>query len=266
MKTDVLKRNNVKILGNGDKTLLFIHGYGCDQSMWRLITPAFEENYKIVLLDLVGCGKSDEAAYDYNKYGTLKGYTDDILEICDELGLAKVTLVGHSISGNISILASIARKDIFEKLVLVCPSPKFIDDGDYKGGLKPSDIEELIDSIESNYLGWSKAISSVIMGNPERPELAAELEESFCDNNPEIATHFAKVTFSCDNRKELEEVDTKTLIIQCKEDNLAAVEVGEYIHSKIKDSDLAIINANGHCPHLSNPDATIGAMKKFLSN
>ena len=264
MNEHVLKRNNVKVTGKGDKTLLFIHGYGCDQSMWRLVTPAFEANYQVVLLDLVGCGKSDEKAYDYDKYSTLQGYTDDLLEVCEALELKNVTLVGHSISGNISILASIARKDIFENLILICPSPRFINTEDYHGGFDQTDIDELIEALDSNYLGWSKAISPVIMGNPEKPELALELEESFCVNNPKIAKHFAKVTFFCDNREDLEKVDIKTLVIQCAEDSLAAVGVGEFVNSKIKGSELTVLNTNGHCPHLSNPNETIQAMTEFL--
>lgn len=264
MNEQVLKRNNVKVSGKGEKTLVFIHGYGCDQSMWRLVTPSFEANYQVVLLDLVGCGKADEKAYDYDKYSTLQGYTDDLLEVCEALELKNVTLVGHSISGNISILASIARNDIFENLILICPSPRFINTEDYHGGFDQTDIDELIESLDSNYLGWSKAMSPVIMGNPEKPELALELEESFCVNNPKIAKHFAKVTFFCDNREDLKKVNIKTLVIQCAEDSLAAVRVGEFVHSKIKGSELTVLNTNGHCPHLSNPNETIQAMTEFL--
>lgn len=265
MESEVIKRNNVKVLGNGDKALLFIHGYGCDQNMWRFITPAFKENYKIVLIDLVGCGNSDEKAYNFTKYDTLKGYVDDVIEVCEELNLNKVTLIGHSISANIAILASIENKEMFEKLVMVCPSPRFINDDEYNGGFNRSDIDELIGNVEANYLGWSKAIAPVIVGNLDQPELAEELEESFCNNNPEIATHFAKVTFLCDNRKDLKKVSTPTLVIQSKEDNLAAVEVGEYVHANIANSELTILDTNGHCPHLSNPNETIEVIKKFVA-
>lgn len=265
MDTTILTRNNVNIIGEGEKTLLFIHGYGCDQSMWRFVTPAFEKNYKIVLIDLVGSGKSDESAYDYEKYGTLEGYRDDVLDICVELKLKNVTLIGHSISANISILASIAAEEMFNKLILVCPSPRFLNDENYNGGFDKSDIDELISAVESNYLGWSKAIAPVIMGNATQPELANELEVSFCSNNPEIAKHFAKVTFLCDNRKELELVTTKTLIIQCAEDNLASIEIGKYVHSKISGSELSVLPTNGHCPHLSNPEEVIQAIKSFIA-
>lgn len=262
---NVIKRNNINILGNGEKTLLFIHGYGCDQTMWRLITPAFIETHKIILIDLVGCGRSDNESYDYDKYDSLDGYTNDLIEICHELGLKDITLIGHSISANISMLASIAQPKLFKELVLVCPSPKFINEDNYIGGFEQADIDELIETVESNYLGWSKAIAPVIMGNPDKPELSTELEESFCDNNPEIAKHFAKVTFLCDNRDDLEKVKTKTHIIECKEDNLVPIEVGHYIQSKIEGSNLSILNTNGHCPHLSNPTGTIELIHEFIS-
>jgi sigma-B regulation protein RsbQ len=265
MSENILKRNNVKVIGKGDQPMLFIHGFGCDQNMWRFVTPAFEERYKIILIDLVGCGKSDDSAYDPEKYDTLQGHVNDVLEICSVLALKNVILVGHSISANISLLSSISNNKIFEKLILVCPSPKFLNEDGYTGGFDQKDIDGLIDAIESNYLGWSKAIAPVIMSNVERPELSNELEESFCSNNPEIAIHFAKVTFLCDNRNALEKVKTKTLVLQSKTDNLAAVSVGEYVHDNIKNSVFKILETDGHCPHLSHPNETILAIKEFLS-
>lgn len=265
MSENILKRNNVNVIGKGDQPMLFIHGFGCDQNMWRFVTPAFEERYKIILIDLVGCGKSDDSAYDPEKYDTLQGHVNDVLEICSVLALKNVILVGHSISANISLLSSISNNKIFEKLILVCPSPKFLNEDGYTGGFDQKDIDGLIDAIESNYLGWSKAIAPVIMSNVERPELSNELEESFCSNNPEIAIHFAKVTFLCDNRNALEKVKTKTLVLQSKTDNLAAVSVGEYVHDNIKNSVFKILETDGHCPHLSHPNETILAIKEFLS-
>jgi sigma-B regulation protein RsbQ len=265
MSENILKRNNVKVIGKGDQPMLFIHGFGCDQNMWRFVTPAFEERYKIILIDLVGCGKSDDSAYDPEKYDTLQGHVNDVLEICSVLALKNVILVGHSISANISLLSSISNNKIFEKLILVCPSPKFLNEDGYTGGFDQKDIDGLIDAIESNYLGWSKAIAPVIMSNVERPELSNELEKSFCSNNPEIAIHFAKVTFLCDNRNALEKVKTKTLVLQSKTDNLAAVSVGEYVHDNIKNSVFKILETDGHCPHLSHPNETILAIKEFLS-
>jgi sigma-B regulation protein RsbQ len=265
MSENILKRNNVKVIGKGDQPMLFIHGFGCDQNMWRFVTPAFEERYKIILIDLVGCGKSDDSAYDPEKYDTLQGHVNDVLEICSLLALKNIILVGHSISANISLLSSISNNKIFEKLIFVCPSPKFLNEDGYTGGFDQKDIDGLIDAIESNYLGWSKAIAPVIMSNVERPELSNELEESFCSNNPEIAIHFAKVTFLCDNRNALEKVKTKTLVLQSKTDNLAAVSVGEYVHDNIKNSVFKVLETNGHCPHLSHPNETILAIKEFLS-
>lgn len=265
MSENILKRNNVKVIGKGDQPMLFIHGFGCDQNMWRFITPAFEERYKIILIDLVGCGKSDDSAYDPEKYDTLQGHVNDVLEICSLLALKNIILVGHSISANISLLSSISNNKIFEKLIFVCPSPKFLNEDGYTGGFDQKDIDGLIDAIESNYLGWSKAIAPVIMSNVERPELSNELEESFCSNNPEIAIHFAKVTFLCDNRNDLAKVKTKTLVLQSKTDNLAAVSVGEYVHDNIKNSVFKVLETNGHCPHLSHPNETILAIKEFLS-
>jgi sigma-B regulation protein RsbQ len=265
MSENILKRSNVKVIGKGDQPMLFIHGFGCDQNMWRFVTPAFEERYKIILIDLVGCGKSDDSAYDPEKYDTLQGHVNDVLEICSLLALKNIILVGHSISANISLLSSISNNKIFEKLIFVCPSPKFLNEDGYTGGFDQKDIDGLIDAIESNYLGWSKAIAPVIMSNVERPELSNELEESFCSNNPEIAIHFAKVTFLCDNRNDLAKVKTKTLVLQSKTDNLAAVSVGEYVHDNIKNSVFKVLETNGHCPHLSHPNETILAIKEFLS-
>lgn len=262
---ECLKRNNVQVIGEGDKTLFFIHGYGCDQNMWRFVTPAFTENYKVVLIDLVGCGKSDDSAYNYDKYNTLQGHVDDVLEICEALKLKNVTLIGHSISGNISMLASIAKPTLVENLILVCPSPRFINDDTYEGGFDLRDIEELIDTVESNYLGWSKAITPMIMGNPEQPALTKELEDSFCSNNPDIAKHFARVTFLCDNRDDLKNVTTRTLVIQSAQDNLASIDVGKYVQANIKGSEITILDTNGHCPHLSNPKETIEVINVFMA-
>lgn len=261
----IQERNNVNVIGKGSKPLLFLHGYGCDQTMWRFITPDFQENYKIVLMDLVGCGESDESAYDKVKYNTLDGYVEDLIEVCDDLNLRDVTLIGHSISANICLKATLVRPEMFEKLILLCPSPKFINDGDYVGGFTQKDIDDLIETVEINYLGWAKAISPVIMGNPNHPEFANELEASFCSNNPEIAKHFAKVTFQCDNREDLKEVDHPTLIIQSRHDNLASVEIGRYVHQNIPGSQLDIIESNGHCPHLSHPGETIKSISGFAT-
>ena len=264
MLQKLVARNNITIQGTGSKSMFLVHGYGCDQNMWRYITPQFKEDYRIILIDLVGSGKSDENAYDYDKYSSLEGYADDIIEICDALNAKDVCFVGHSVSAMIGVLAAIKRPTLFEKLIMIGPSPRYINDAVYFGGFSQNDIDDLMETLDSNYLGWSSAMAPVIMGNSDRPELAAELEESFCQNNPEIAKHFAKVTFQGDNRSDLSKLTTDTLIIQSKEDAIASVKVGQYVHENIANSKLEILETTGHCPHLSGPNQTIEAMKKHL--
>jgi sigma-B regulation protein RsbQ len=258
-------RNNVKVLGKGQQPLLFAHGYGCDQNMWRLVTPAFQEKYRIVLFDHVGAGRSDASAYNPLKYGSLKGYATDVLEICHELELRDVIFVGHSVSAMIGVLAAIAEPSRFSKLVLIGPSPCYINDGDYVGGFNRGDIDGLLESLESNYLGWSSSMAPVIMGNPDRPELSEELSNSFCRTNPEIARHFARVTFLSDNRADLPELKIPVQILQCSEDVIAPEAVGNYLHRTLAGSQLRVLEATGHCPHLSAPEETVAAMKTFLT-
>ncbi|MCL5127743.1 alpha/beta fold hydrolase [Algibacter sp. L4_22] len=265
MLKKLIARNNISIHGDGSKAMLLVHGYGCDQNMWRFITPEFKNDYKIILIDLVGSGKADEAAYDYDKYSTLEGHANDIIEICKALDLKDLIFVGHSVSAMIGTLAVIKNPDIFKKIIMIGPSPRYINDGDYFGGFTQSDIDELMETLDSNYLGWSSAMAPVIMGNPDRPELAEELEQSFCQNNPEIANHFAKVTFLGDNRSDLNKVTIETLILQSQSDVIASIEVGKYVHNNLSNSQFVILDAIGHCPHLSAPDQTIKAMKKFLT-
>jgi sigma-B regulation protein RsbQ len=260
----VLKRNNVKVLGQGQQSMIFAHGYGCDQNMWRFITPAFEDRYKIVLFDHVGHGQSDAAAFDQTKYGSLQGYADDVLAICRELDLTNVIFVGHSVSAMIGILAAIEEPERFDRLVLIGPSPRYINDGEYVGGFKREDIEGLLDFLDSNHLGWSSTMAPVIMGNPDRPELGEELTNSFCRTDPEISKHFACVTFLSDNRADLPSVKTKTLILQCSQDVIAPEAVGHYMHQNLAGSQLIQLRATGHCPNLSAPEETIAAMEAFL--
>lgn len=266
MAQSLMHRNNIHLSGNGKQAILFIHGYGCDQNMWRFVAPAFEKNYKVVLIDLVGCGNSDASAYDYNKYSSLQGYVADIIEICDFLELKNVILVGHSVSAIIAGLATTERPDLFQKLVMICPSPSYINEETtgYVGGFNQSDIEELITTLNENYLGWSSEVAPVIMGNPEQPEFSRELTNSFCRNNPEIARHFAELTFTGDNRQDLERIRLPTLIIQSSHDIIAPVEVGLFIHQRIQGSILKLLATNGHCPHLTAPEVTIAAMIDFI--
>jgi sigma-B regulation protein RsbQ len=261
---NAIKRNNVKVSGRGKKAMIFSHGYGCDQNMWRLITPTFQEDYQTVLYDLVGSGQSDTSAYSRAKYNSLMGYATDVLEICHELGVRDAIFVGHSVSAMIGVLAAIAEPDRFEKLVLIGPSPCYINHGDYVGGLSREDVDGLLDSLDSNYLGWSSTMAPVIMGNPERPELGEELTNSFCRTDPEIAKHFAHVTFLSDNRTDLPRVKTRSLILQCSQDVIAPKSVGEYMNRNLVNSQLVVMKATGHCPNLSAPEETIAAMKTFL--
>jgi sigma-B regulation protein RsbQ len=259
-------RNNVTLSGVPDgRPMMFAHGFGCDQNMWRFVAPAFESEYRVVLFDHVGAGASDLAVYDFEKYDSLQGYADDVLEICGELELTQTVFVGHSVSAMIGVLAAIRDPDRFARLILVAPSPRYIDDGDYVGGFSREDIAGLLDSLNSNYLGWSSEIAPVIMGNPDRPELAAELTNSFCRTDPEIAKHFARVTFLSDNRADLPKVETPSLILQCADDAIAPQEIGRFMHAQMPDSELVLLETTGHCPNLSAPGQTVAAMRTFLA-
>ena len=260
----VLKRNNVKISGNGQQSMLFAHGFGCDQHMWRFVAPAFENDYRIILFDHVGAGGSDLSAYNPQKYSSLDGYADDVLEICRALDVTGGIFVGHSVSAIIGVLAAIKEPERFAKLVLVGPSPCYINDGDYAGGFERADIEELLEVLDDNYLGWSSAMAPTIMGNPDRPELGEELTNSFCRTDPEIAKQFARVTFLSDNRRDLPKLKTRSLILQCSEDVIAPPSVGHYVSRTLADSRLVMMEATGHCPNLSAPDETIAAIKTFV--
>jgi sigma-B regulation protein RsbQ len=261
----VTERNNVALSGRaGGQPMMFAHGFGCDQNMWRHVAPAFADEYRIVLFDHVGAGRSDLSAYDRHKYATLQGYADDILDICRDLELRDVIFVGHSVSAMMGVLAAAREPERFAKLVLVGPSPRYIDDGDYVGGFTREDIDGLLEQLDSNYLGWSQSLAPVIMGKPDRPELGEELTNSFCRTDPEIAKHFARVTFLSDNRDDLERVATPALVLQCRDDVIAPTAVGEYVHDRLPNSTLVVMDATGHCPNLSAPDETIAAIRGFL--
>ena len=262
---DVLRRNNVSITGNGEQVIVFAHGFGCDQSMWRYVTPAFQDNYRIVLFDHVGAGKSDLAAYSFEKYGSLEGYADDILDIIHALQLDKVIFVGHSVSALMGIMAAIKEPGLFEHLVLVGPSPSYINDADYIGGFSRPQIDELLEALDNNHLGWSMAMAPVIMGNADRKELGDELANSFCRTNPEIAKHFARTTFLTDKRDIISANPTPSLILQCSSDVIAPVEVGKYMNEKMRGSKLVIMKATGHCPNLSAPEETIAVIQEYLT-
>jgi len=260
----VFEKYNLNVHGGGEKTILFAHGYGCDQTMWRFVAPAFSEKYRVVLFDHVGAGKSDCSQYSRQKYGTLEGYAEDVLEIIDAVQGAPVIFVGHSVSSLIGVLAAIKKPEAFESLVLVGPSPCYINDGDYAGGFTRSDIEGLLKTLDDNHLGWSQAIAPVIMKNEDRPELTQELADSFCRMDPKIAKHFARVTFLSDNRADLPKVTVPALILQCSEDDIAPDQVGEFVHRSMPESTLVKLQATGHCPHLSAPAETIQRIREYL--
>lgn len=257
-------RNNVKVQGTGDQTIVFAHGYGCDQNMWRHVTPAFQTSFQTVLFDQVGVGGSDTAAYDPEKYSNLSGYADDLIELCEELGLQNAVFVGHSVSAMIGVLASLKAPRLFSKLILVGPSPRYIDDGDYVGGFSTDQIKELLDFLTENHMGWSAAMAPAIMGNADRPELGQELTDSFCRMDPVIAKQFAQVTFLSDNRADLAKVKTPTVILQCSDDIVAPTCVGEYLHHNIQGSVLVQLAATGHCPNLSAPAEVIDAIRAHI--
>jgi sigma-B regulation protein RsbQ len=266
MAENILRRNNVKVSGEGAQALMFAHGFGCDQNMWRFVVPAFEADYKIVLFDYVGSGKSDLGAYNAARYGALDGYARDVLEICDALGLEDVIFVGHSVSSMVGVLAAIERPELFKSLIQIVPSPCYINHPpDYTGGFDRADIAGLLDMMDKNYMGWANFLAPVIMKNDERPELSKELEESFCSTDPQIARRFAEATFYADNRADLPHLKTPTLIIQVTDDAVAPVSVGEFLHRNLPQSTLHLMEASGHCPHMSHPQETIAIIKDYLS-
>jgi sigma-B regulation protein RsbQ len=263
---NIIKRNNVVVSGNGSLPMMFAHGFGCDQHMWRYVTPAFEEQYKVVLFDHVGAGLSDLSAFKPEKYAKLEGYADDIIEIADALQLSGIVFVGHSVSAMIGVIAAAKRPELFSKLVLVGPSPSYINDGDYVGGFTKQQIEELLESLDNNHLGWSMAMAPVIMGNPDRKELGEELANSFCRTDPDIAKHFARTTFLTDERAAIARNKIPSLILQCSDDVIAPLVVGEYIHRNMPGSTLVVMKATGHCPNLSAPEETIASINEYLQH
>jgi sigma-B regulation protein RsbQ len=262
---NALQRNNVKVIGSGERAIMFAHGYGCDQNMWRNVAPSFAEKYTVILFDYVGSGLSDSSAFDQIRYSTLHGYAQDVLDILAELEPARpVHFVGHSVSSMIGALASIQQPERFETLTMIGPSPHYINEDGYFGGFEQQDIDGLLESLESNHVAWSAAMAPVIMDNSDRPELARELEASFCRMDPFLAQHFARVTFLSDNRADLALVGTRTLILQCQTDAIASLRVGEYVHQCVKNSQLVVMDAKGHCPHMSEPNQVVKEIHRFL--
>ncbi|WP_150269918.1 alpha/beta fold hydrolase [Paenibacillus tepidiphilus] len=262
--SDVLARNKVKVIGEGSRVMMFAHGFGCDQTMWSMITPAFMKDYRLVLFDYVGSGGSDLTAYSLEKYGTFRGYVQDVFDIADAVDLTDMIFVGHSVSSMIGMLASIERPELFHKLVMIGPSPRYLNDGDYYGGFERSDILELLEMMEMNFSGWASFMAPLAMNNPELPHLTQELERSFIAADPAIAREFAEVTFLSDHRQELPNAAIPTLIMQCSDDSIVPMEVGEYLHRQLKNSTLRLMKAKGHYPHISHPEETVSLICEFL--
>ena len=260
------QRNNVHVVGEGPATMFFAHGFGCDQNMWRLLAPVYAKRFRCVLFDLVGSGGSDLSAYDRAKYSSLHGYADDIVELVEELTEGPALFVGHSVSAMIGMLANIKAPKHFAAQLMIGPSPCYVNQDDYTGGFARSDIDSLLDTLESNYLGWSSNMAPAIMGAPDQPELGVELTNSFCRTDPEIAKQFARVTFLSDVRDQLSKLESPTLIVQCNDDMIAPVSVGEYLHRRLPRSTLTIIENVGHCPHLSAPSSSAAAIDAFLAH
>lgn len=263
---DVLKRNNVRVSGKGSSTMVFAHGYGCDQNVWEDIINDFSSDFQVVTFDYVGAGKSDLSAYTKERYSTLEGYATDIEEIYETLGLRDTYLVAHSVSSIIGLLVGIKHPEYFRGIIFLGPSPRYLNDKDYTGGFDRDDLEGLFEMMDKNYLGWSEALAPSIMGNAERPELGARLTNSFCATDPEIAKQFARVTFLSDNRNDIGKLTVPSLILQCTNDIIAPMEVGHYMHKHMPLSTLVIMDATGHCPHMSAPEETVKAIKNYISN
>ncbi|HUP96879.1 MAG TPA: alpha/beta hydrolase [Usitatibacter sp.] len=257
-------RNNVHVRGSGTRTILFVHGFGCDQTMWRYVVPAFEQDYRCVLFDYVGSGKSDWSAYDPGRYATLKGYARDVLDVIEAFDLNDVILVGHSVSAVVGLLASLEAPERFDRVVLIGPSPCYINDGDYIGGFTRPDIEGLLDLMDKNYIGWASFLAPVVMGTPNQPELVQELQESFCATDPRLTRAFARATFLSDNREDMGKVRVPALVLQCSEDAIAPESVGQWMARELKGSSYRKLAATGHCPHMSHPAETIQAIKEYL--
>lgn len=261
----VLKRNNVHVAGAGTATMVFTHGFGCDQTMWRFLVPVYHERFRVITYDLTGSGGSDLSAYDTARHDTLRAHADELLEIIDECATGPVVFVGHSVGATIGMLATIAAPQRFAAQIMIGPSPCYINDGDYVGGFSRSDILSLLDTMDDDFLAWSKSLAPAIMGAPNRPDLRDELTASFCRNDPDIARHFATVTFLSDHRADVPKSSVPALILQCSDDLIAPRSVGEWLHRNLRPSTLALIENVGHCPHMSAPTASSRAIDAFLA-
>lgn len=264
--SEIRARHAVRTIGANGRPMLFAHGFGCDQNMWNAVAPAFSDDFQVVLFDHVGAGRSDLSAFDPARYATLDGYAEDVVAICEALALRDIIFVGHSVSASIGIRAALLRPDLFADLILIGPSPCYLDDGDYRGGFTVDALEEMLELMSGNFLGWSQAMAPAIMGNPDRPELGARLEESFCRTDPRIAAHFARVTFFSDTRSDLPHMRTPALVMQCSQDVIAPDEVGRYVAERLPRGHFIQLQATGHCPHVSHPEEVIVQMRRYLDD
>ncbi|OKS87480.1 alpha/beta fold hydrolase [Mucilaginibacter polytrichastri] len=262
---DIIQRNNVSVTGCGDQTMIFAHGFGCNQNVWLPVIQALESDFRCVLFDYVGAGNSDLSAYDKHKYATLDGYAKDVLDICEALAIEAPVFVGHSVSAMIGVRAALLKPGYFSKMIFVSPSPYYINDGEYIGGMEESDLLDLLSMMDNNYLGWSSAIAPLVMGNADKPELGEALTANFCSTDPNIAKEFARVTFLSDSRPDLQKLEVPNFTLQCSDDMLAPLAVGNYIYKHTANNTLTILEATGHCPHLSAPQETIEAIKSYVS-
>lgn len=260
----VIRRHNVRVSGAGNRTIMFAHGFGCDQTMWEPVAGNFRDDFRVVLFDYIGHGDSDLAAYSAERYSSLRAYADDVVAIARALHLEDAVFVGHSVSAMIGALASLQAPGLFSDLVMVGPSPCYIDQDGYRGGFSRAQVDELLEFLDDNHLGWSAAMAPAIMGNVDRPDLSRRLENSFCRTDPKIARDFARVTFLSDNRADLGAVTARTLILQCTNDIIAPVEVGQFVHAQVPDSRFRMLQASGHCPNLSAPDEVTAAIREFV--
>ncbi len=264
---DALARNNVQVTGvSGAQPVVFAHGFGCDQHMWRYVTPHFTDTHLVVVFDHVGAGASDLSAYDPARYASLDGYAADLVEIIEALAVGPVVFVGHSVSAMIGVLAAADRPDLFQRLVLVGPSARYLDDTDYAGGFSVQDIEDMLAAMDSNYLGWSSAMAPLITGNSDEPQHGEELTASFCRTDPAIARQFAEVTFTSDNRADLARVQTPALVLQCADDVIAPTAAGRFVHEHLPHSTFRQMVATGHTPNLTAPRETARLISEYLSS
>jgi sigma-B regulation protein RsbQ len=260
-------RNNVTTSVNGKQPMIFAHGFGCDQNMWRFVAPYFADDYQVVLFDYVGSGKSDISKYDVKRYSRLEGYAEDILDICEALELTDAILVGHSVSSTIGLLASLKWPSLFSRHIMVCPSPSFLNYlPDYLGGFEKPDLEELLNLMDKNYIGWANYLAPLVMGMESTELLTGELSGSFCSTDPVIAKAFAKATFMSDYRDQYAQIKHPSLIIQNTHDALAATTVGQYLHRIMADNTITTLDAHGHCPHMTHPKLVIDEIGRFLNN